>query len=174
MAQRQPDERGSRRNRGGRPSGGRESGDRSSGDRPSDDRPSGGRESGDRSSGDRESGLPRVSGLDVFSDRVGRFLATFFGLWTVLAGLLSYARIVTADEPTTAPAVVIIIIIAAAVTVGVAFPLSVGIVEGIPMVLANLLKKRYREEGREEGFDEGVEKGVARGRQEADADWEAW
>ena len=142
---RQQDDRGSRRNRGGRPSDGRESGDRQSGDRPS-----GGRESGGRSSGDRESGLPRVSGLDVFSDRVGRFLATFFGLWAALAGLLSYARIVTADEPTTVPAVVIIIIIAAAVTVGVAFPLAVGIVEGFPMVLANLLKKRYREEG----FDE--------------------
>lgn len=120
--------------------------------------------------GGRESGLPRVSGLDVFSDRVGRFLATFFGLWAMLAGLLSYARIVTADEPTTWPAVVIIVIIAAAVTVGVAFPLAVGIVEGIPMVLANMLKRRYREEG----FDAGVETGVVRGRDEANANWEAW
>ena len=117
---------------------------------------------GGRPAGGRESGLPRVSGLDVFSDRVGRFLATFFGLWAMLAGLLSYARIVTADEPTTWPAVVIIVIIAAAVTAGVAFPLAVGIVEGIPMVLANLLKRRYREEGREEG------------REEVNADWEAW
>ena len=144
--------------------------------RRADDR--GGWPSGGRESGGRESGLARVSGLDVFSNRVGRFLATFFGLWAMLAGLLSYARIVTADEPTTWPAVVIIVIIAAAVTVGVAFPLAVGIVEGIPMVLANLLKKRYREEGREEGrdegFDEGVEKGIVIGRQEANADWEAW
>ena len=116
------------------------------------------RRQGRRESGDRESGLPRVSGLDVFSNRVGRFLATFFGLWAVLAGLLSYARIVTAEEPTTWPAVVIIVIIAAAVTVGVAFPLAVGIVEGIPMVLANILKMRYREEGRDE----------------VQAEWEAW
>ena len=115
-------------------------------------------EPGGRESGDRDSGLPRVSGLDVFSNRVGRFLATFFGLWAVLAGLLSYARIVTAEEPTTWPAVVIIVIIAAAVTVGVAFPLAVGIVEGIPMVLANILKMRYREEGRDE----------------VQAAWEAW
>ena len=119
-------------------------------------------EPGGRQSGDRDSGLPRVSGLDVFSNRVGRFLATFFGLWAVLAGLLSYARIVTAEEPTTWPAVVIIVIIAAAVTVGVAFPLAVGIVEGIPMVLANILKMRYREEGKEEGRDE------------VQAEWEAW
>ena len=131
-------------------------------------------EPGGRQSGGRDSGLPRVSGLDVFSNRVGRFLATFFGLWAALAGLLSYARIVTAEEPTTWPAVVIIVIIAAAVTVGVSFPLAVGIVEGIPMVLANILKTRYREEGREKGFDEGVEKGVVRGREEANAEWEAW
>ena len=119
-------------------------------------------EPGGRQSGDRDSGLPRVSGLDVFSNRVGRFLATFFGLWAMLAGLLSYARIVTAEEPTTWPAVVIIVIIAAAVTVGVAFPLAVGIVEGIPMVLANILKTRYREEGKEEGRDE------------VQSEWEAW
>ena len=34
------------------------------------------------------------------------------------------------------------------------------------MVLANLLKKRYREEGREVGKEEG--------REEVHAEWEAW
>ena len=46
------------------------------------------------------------------------------------------------------------------------------------MVLASILKERYRREGRQkawqEGFDEGVAKGIARGREEAYADWEAW
>ena len=38
------------------------------------------------------------------------------------------------------------------------------------MVLASILKERYREEGRKEG----LAKGIARGQQEAHAEWEAW
>ena len=105
--------------------------------------------------------------FDVLVRRNGWFLATFYALWVLLAGLLSYARVATAENPPLAwPEIVIIVIIAVAATVGAAFPLAFGFVEGIPMVLAELRKRFYREEGREEGRAEG--------RQEANQDWEAW
>ena len=120
---------------------------------------------------DRPSNPRRGSGLDILVHRAGRFLATFFGLWILLAGLLTYARIVTAETPPLSwPEIVIIIIIAAAITVGIAFPLAVGIVEGTPMVLAKLYTDRVREEahvkGREEGVEIGREEGVEIGREE--------
>ena len=124
-----------------------------------------------RQSGSRQSDPERGSGLDIFVRRAGRFLAVFFSLWIVLAGLLTYARIVTAENPPLSwPEIVIIVIIAAAVTVGIAFPIAVGIVEGIPMVLAKLFLDRVRDEskeiGREEGVEIGVERGVEIGREE--------
>ena len=105
----------------------------------------------------------RTNAFDVLIRRNGWFLAAFYSLWALLAGLLSYARIATAENPPLAwPEIVIIVIVAAAVTVGVAFPLAFGIVEGIPMVLAKLYKDSVREEGREEG------------RAEANQVWAAW
>lgn len=138
-------------------------------------------------SGSRQSDPERGNGLDIFVRRAGRFLAVFFSLWIVLAGLLTYARIVTAENPPLSwPEIVIIVIIAAAVTVGIAFPIAVGIVEGIPMVLAKLFLDRVRDEskeiGREEGVEigreEGVEIGIARGLRQGDrrtqARWREW
>ena len=140
-------------------------------DRQPDGRQSDGRRSNRRQSDGRQSDPERGSGLDIFVRRAGRFLAVFFSLWIVLAGLLTYARIVTAENPPLSwPEIVIIVIIAAAVTVGIAFPIAVGIVEGIPMVLAKLFLDRVRDEskeiGREEGVEIGVERGVEIGREE--------
>ena len=130
-------------------------------------RQSDGRQSDGRQSDGRQSDPERGSGLDIFVRRAGRFLAVFFSLWIVLAGLLTYARIVTAEKPPlSGPEIVIIVIIAAAVTVGIAFPIAVGIVEGIPMVLAKLFLDRVRDESKEIGREEGVEIGVERGREE--------
>ena len=124
---------------------------------------------------DNRSRDARSNAFDVLIRRNGWFLATFYALWALLAGLLSYARVATAENPPLAwPEIVIIAIVAAAATVGVAFPLAFGFVEGIPMVLAELRKRFYREEGREEGRAEGREEGRAEGRQEANQDWEAW
>lgn len=134
-------------------------------------------------SDDRQSNPRRGSGLDILVHRAGRFLATFFGLWILLAGLLTYARIVTAETPPLSwPEIVIIVIIAAAITVGIAFPLAVGIVEGTPMVLAKLYTDRVREEahvkGREEGVEIGREQGVEIGREQGEqrmlAQWRDW
>ncbi len=131
----------------------------------------------------RQSDPKRGSGLDIFVHRAGRFLATFFALWIWLAGLLTYARIATAANPPLSwQEIVIIVIIAAAITVGIAFPIAVGIVEGTPMVLAKLYTDRVREEahvqGHEEGRQEGVaigrQEGVAIGRQEMLAQWREW
>ncbi len=106
-------------------------------------------------SGNNGRSAGRGGAFDILSRRAGRFLAAFFSLWTLLAGLLSYARIVTAENtPLSWPEIVIIVIVAAGVTVGIAFPLAVGFVEGIPMVLAKLYRDRVREEGREEGMKE--------------------
>ncbi len=113
----------------------------------------------------------RANAFDVLIRRNGRFLAAFYLLWTVLAGLLGYARVATVENPPPAwPEIAIIVIVAAAATVGVAFPLAFGLVEGIPMVLAELRKRLYREEGREAGREEGREEG----RGEANRAWEAW
>ena len=101
--------------------------------------------------------------FDVTPRRLGWFLITFYVVWALLAGLLSYARVATAESPTLAwPEIAIITIIAAAITVGIALPLAFGFVEGIPMVLANIIKQRHREEGRKEG------------REETQLVWEAW
>ena len=113
----------------------------------------------------------RSGAFDILSRRAGRFLATFFGLWTLLAGLLIYARIATAENlPLSWPEIVIIIIVAAGVTVVTAFPLAVGFVEGIPMVLAKLYTDRVREEAHEEGREEGKKEGM----QEMLARWQSW
>ena len=113
----------------------------------------------------------RANAFDVLIRRNGWFLAAFYTLWAVLAGLLSYARVATAENlPLTWPEIVIIAVVAAAVTVGVAFPLAFGLVEGIPMVLAKLYRDLVRQEGREEGLEEGREQG----REEANRAWETW
>ena len=126
--------------------------------RRSDGRPSSGRQSNRRRSDGRQSDPERGSGLDIFVSRVGRFLAVFFSVWIALAGLLAYARIVTAENPPQSwPEIVIIVIVAAAITVGIAFPIAVGIVEGIPMVLAKLFLDRVRDESEEIGREEGRE-----------------
>jgi hypothetical protein len=101
----------------------------------------------------------RVSAFDVLIQHNGRFLAIFYGCWIALTGLLSYARIVTAESPPLMWAeVAIIVIVAAAICVGISIPLAFGLSEGTPMVLAKIIKDRYREEGR----------------QERDRIWEAW
>ena len=133
-------------------------------DRQPDGRRSNRRQSDGRQSDGRESDPERGSGLDIFVRRAGRFLAVFFSLWIVLAGLLTYARIVTAEKPPLSwPEIVIIVIIAAAITVGIAFPIAVGIVEGIPMVLAKLFLDRVRDESEEIGLEKGVEIGREEG-----------
>lgn len=105
----------------------------------------------------------RVSAFDVLVHRNGRFLAAFYACWIALAGLMSYARIATAEnQALTWPEIAIIVIVAAAITVGIALPLAFGIVEGIPMVLAKMIRDRNREEGRREG------------REETQRAWEAW
>lgn len=121
----------------------------------------------------------RANAFDVLIRRNGWFLAAFYTLWAVLAGLLSYARVTTAEAtPLAWPGIVIIAIVAAAVTVGVAFPLAFGLVEGIPMVLAKLYRDLVRQEGREEGLEEGREQGREegreQGREEANRAWETW
>ena len=113
----------------------------------------------------------RANAFDVLIRRNGWFLGAFYTLWAVLAGLLSYARVATAEDlPLAWPEIVIIAIVAAAITVGVAFPLAFGLVEGIPMVLAKLYRDQVRQEGREEGLEEGREEG----REEANRAWETW
>ena len=128
-------------------------------------------------------GDARRAAFDILARRIGRFLAIFFGLWALLAGLLTYARIVTAENPPLEwPEIVIIVIVAAASTVGVAFPLAVGLVEGLPMVLAKLYTDRIREEAREEGRAEGRQEGRAEGHKEGQqegaklmlARWQEW
>ena len=117
----------------------------------------------------------RANAFDVLIRRNGWFLVAFYTLWAVLAGLLSYARVATAEEtPLAWPGIVIIATVAAAVTVGVAFPLAFGLVEGIPMVLAKLYRDLVRQEGREEGLEEGREQGRGEGREEANRAWETW
>ena len=124
---------------------------------------------------DRWSRDVRANAFDVLIRRNGWFLAAFYTLWAVLAGLLSYARVTTAEAtPLAWPGIVIIAIVAAAVTVGVAFPLAFGLVEGIPMVLAKLYRDLVRQEGREEGLEEGREQGREEGREEANRAWETW
>ena len=101
--------------------------------------------------------------FDVVARRSGRILFAFYVIWGLLAGLLTWARILTAEDPPLAwPEIVIIGIVSAAITVGIALPLAFGAVEGTNMVLAELRKRLWQEEAREEG------------RQEANRLWEAW
>lgn len=114
-----------------------------------------------------KSGNDRRNAFDIIARHIGWFLSAFYIIWALLTGLLSYARIVTAESPPlTWPEIAIISIIAAAVSVGIAFPLAFGIVEGTRMVLAEFRKRLWREEAREEGRAEAI--------QERDRLWEAW
>ena len=93
----------------------------------------------------------RVSAFDVLVHRSGRFLLVFYACWIALTGLLSYARIATADNPPlTWLEVAIIVIVAAAVCAAISIPLAFAFSEGIPMVIAKLWLNRARAEGREE------------------------
>lgn len=104
---------------------------------------------------------------DVLARHSGRILATFYVIWALLAGLLSYTRFVTTENPPLAwPEIVIIGIVSAAITAGIALPLAFGAVEGTNMVLAELRKRLWQEEAREEGRKEGSA--------ERDRLWVAW
>ena len=112
----------------------------------------------DHTHGDARRGL-----FDILARRSGRILLAFYGIWVLLAGLLAYARFVTAENPPLVwPEIAIISIVSAAITVGIALPLTFGLVEGTSMVLAELRKRLYRQEGREEGLEE------------AHVEWTAW
>ena len=105
----------------------------------------------------------RVSAFDVLVHRSGRFLAVYYTCWSALTALLSYARVVTAENPPLAwPEVAIIVIAAAAICAGISIPLAFAFSEGIPMVIAKLWLNRARAEGRQEG------------REEANQAWLAW
>ena len=109
--------------------------------------------------------------FDVLVRHSGRILATFYVTWALLAGALTWARVLTAENPPLAwPEIVIIAIVSAAITVGIALPLSFGSVEGTYMVLAELRKRLWREEGRQEGREEGREEG----RKESNRLWREW
>ena len=100
-----------------------------------------------------------ISAFDVLVHRSGKFLAAFYTCWAALTGLLSYARIVTAQSPPLAwPEIAIIVIVAAAVCAAISIPLAFAFSEGIPMVIAKLWLDRARQEGR----------------QETQRAWEAW
>jgi hypothetical protein len=97
--------------------------------------------------------------------RVGRFLATFLALWIGLTGLVAYSRIVAeASAPLAWHETATICITAAAVTVAIAFPVSIALIEGIPMVFAHFIRQRHREEGLQEGRKVGLEEGLQEGR----------
>ncbi len=103
-----------------------------------------------------EEQVERGSPFDVVAQHIGRFLSTFLILWATLTSIVSYSRIITSgSEPLAWHETATITISAAAVTVGIAFPLSIAVVEGIPMVFAHFIKLRNREEGREQGRKEG-------------------
>ena len=113
--------------------------------------------------------------FDVLVRRSGRILLTFYFIWILLAGLLSYARFATAESPPLAwPEIAIIGIVSAAITVGIAFPLAFGSVEGTSMVLAELRKRIWREEARAEGREEGRKEGRKEGSAETQTRWQGW
>ena len=63
--------------------------------------------------------------FDVLARFSGRILLTFYSIWSFLAGLLSYARFVTAENPPLAwPEIAIIGIVSGAITVGIALPIT--------------------------------------------------
>ena len=103
------------------------------------------------------------SPFDVVAQHIGRFLSIFLILWATLTSIVSYSRIITSgSEPLAWHETATITISAAAVTVGIAFPLSIAVVEGIPMVFAHFIKLRNREEGRE-AASKAASKAVKRG-----------
>ncbi len=103
-----------------------------------------------------EEQVERGSPFDVVAQHIDRFLSTFLILWATLTSIVSYSRIITSgSEPLAWHETATITISAAAVTVGIVFPLSIAVVEGIPMVFAHFIKLRNREEGREQGRKEG-------------------
>ena len=103
-----------------------------------------------------EEQVERGSPFDVVAQHIGRFLSIFLILWATLTSIVSYSRIITSgSEPLAWHETATITISAAAVSVGIAFPLSIAVVEGIPMVFAHFIKLRNREEGREQGRKEG-------------------
>ena len=113
--------------------------------------------------------------FDVLARHSGRILLAFYVIWILLAVLLTGARISTAENPPLNwPEIAIIGIVSAAITVGIAFPLAFAIMEGIPMVLAEIRKRLWREEGREKGLEEGREEGRKEAVRERDRLWEAW
>lgn len=65
--------------------------------------------------------------FDVLARRSGRILLAFYFIWSLLAGLLTYARFVTAETPPLAwPEIAIISMVSAAITVGIALPITFG------------------------------------------------
>ena len=126
-----------------------------------------------------EEQVERGSPFDVVAQHIGRFLSTFLILWATLTSIVSYSRIITSgSEPLAWHETATIIISAAAVSVGIAFPLSIAIVEGIPMVFAHFIKLRNREEGleqgRKQGREEGRKQGIKEGRDAANRLWMDW
>ena len=122
-----------------------------------------------------EEQVERGSPFDVVAQHIGRFLSTFLILWATLTSIVSYSRIITSgSEPLAWHETATITISAAAVTVGIAFPLSIAVVEGIPMVFAHFIKLRNREEGLEQGRKQGREQGRKEGRDEANRLWMDW
>ena len=118
-----------------------------------------------------EEQVERGSPFDVVAQHIGRFLSIFLILWATLTSIVSYSRIITSgSEPLAWHETATITISAAAVTVGIAFPLSIAVVEGIPMVFAHFIKLRNREEGREEGREQGRKEG----RDAANRLWMDW
>ena len=110
-----------------------------------------------------EDQVERGSPFDVVAQHIGRFLSTFLILWAALTSIVSYSRIISSgSEPIAWHETATIIISAAVVTVGIAFPLSIAVVEGIPMVFAHFIKLRNREEARQAGRQEGREEGEQR------------
>ena len=118
-----------------------------------------------------EEQVERGSPFDVVAQHIGRFLSIFLILWATLTSIVSYSRIITSgSEPLAWHETATITISAAAVTVGIAFPLSIAVVEGIPMVFAHFIKLRNREEGREQGREQGRKEG----RDAANRLWMDW
>ena len=114
-----------------------------------------------------EDQVERGSPFDVVAQHIGRFLSTFLILWATLTSIVSYSRIITSgSEPLAWHETATITISAAAVTVGIAFPLPIAVVEGIPMVFAHFIKLRNREEGLEQGRKQGLEEGREEGRKQ--------
>ena len=114
-----------------------------------------------------EEQVERGSPFDVVAQHIGRFLSIFLILWATLTSIVSYSRIITSgSEPLAWHETATITISAAAVSVGIAFPLSIAVVEGIPMVFAHFIKLRNREEGLEQGRKQGLEEGREEGRKQ--------